>query len=91
MPNKIKGSCGEYNKEAGPAWRNELGINGQLLSSHKPWCNARLGGLHSAPLVISSVDFAHTEQLQHKGEWDKTADILIREAKHLETAGAKAI
>ncbi len=53
--------------------------------------NARLGGLHSAPLMISSVDFAHIEQLQHKGEWDKTADILIREAKHLETAGAKAI
>ncbi|GMM72156.1 aspartate/glutamate racemase family protein [Alteromonas gracilis] len=53
--------------------------------------NARLGGLHSAPLVISSVDFAQIEQLQHKGEWDKTADILIREAKHLETAGAKAI
>tara|TARA_Y100001973_G_scaffold2647_1_gene4029 strand:- start:495 stop:1202 length:708 start_codon:yes stop_codon:yes gene_type:complete len=53
--------------------------------------NARLGGLHSAPLIISSVDFAHIEQLQHKGEWDKTADILIREAKHLETAGAKAI
>ena len=53
--------------------------------------NARLGGLHSAPLIISSVDFAHIEQLQHKGEWDKTADILIREAKDLETAGAKAI
>ncbi|TKB02905.1 aspartate/glutamate racemase family protein [Alteromonas portus] len=53
--------------------------------------NARLGGLHSAPLIISSVDFAHIEQLQHKGEWDKTADILIREAKHLESAGAKAI
>ena len=53
--------------------------------------NARLGGLHSARLIISSVDFAHIEQLQHKGEWDKTADILIREAKHLETAGAKAI
>ena len=53
--------------------------------------NARLGGLHSAPLMISSVDFAHIEQLQHKGEWDKTADILIREAKHLEASGAKAI
>jgi len=53
--------------------------------------NARLGGLHSAPLLISSVDFAHIERLQHKGEWDKTADILIREAKHLEHAGAKAI
>ena len=53
--------------------------------------NARLGGLHSAPLIISSVDFAHIEQLQHKGDWDKTADILIREANHLEAAGAKAI
>ena len=53
--------------------------------------NTRLGGLHSAPLIISSVDFAHIERLQHKGEWDKTADILIREAKHLEAAGAKAV
>ena len=53
--------------------------------------NMRLGGLHSAPLIISSVDFAHIEQLQHKGEWDKTADILIREAKLLEDAGAKAV
>lgn len=53
--------------------------------------NAQLGGLHNAPMIISSVDFAHIEQLQHKGEWDKTADILIREAKHLEVAGAKAV
>ncbi|WP_334059752.1 aspartate/glutamate racemase family protein [Alteromonas sp. S005] len=53
--------------------------------------NAQLGGLHSAPMIISSVDFAYIEQLQHKGEWDKTADILIHEAKHLEAAGAKAI
>ncbi len=53
--------------------------------------NTRLGGLHSASLIISSVDFAHIERLQHKGEWDKTADILIREAKHLEAAGAKAV
>ena len=53
--------------------------------------NSQLGGLHSAPMLISSVDFAHIEQLQHKGEWDKTANILIHEAKHLEAAGAKAI
>jgi len=53
--------------------------------------NARLGGLHSASLVISSVDFAQIEQLQHKGEWEKTADILSQEAKHLENAGAQAV
>ena len=53
--------------------------------------NARLGGLHSAPLIISSVDFAHIEQLQHEGDWDKTAEILVREAKHIEAAGAKAL
>jgi len=53
--------------------------------------NARLGGLHSAQLVLSSVDFAQIEQLQHRGDWSKTADILTQEARNLELAGAKAL
>ena len=36
----------------------------------------RLGGLHSAKLVLFSVDFAEIEALQHKGDWPATADIL---------------
>lgn len=48
----------------------------------------RLGGLHSAKLVLVSVDFAEIEALQHQGDWQKTADILINAAKSLEAAGA---
>ncbi len=48
----------------------------------------RLGGLHSAKLVLVSVDFAEIETLQHKGEWDKTAEILVDAARSLEAAGA---
>jgi aspartate racemase len=48
----------------------------------------RLGGLHSAKLVMVSVDFAEIEALQHQGDWQKTADILSAAAKSLEAAGA---
>ncbi len=47
-----------------------------------------LGGLHSAKLILNSVDFAEIEMLQHRGDWDKTAEILISAAKSLELAGA---
>lgn len=48
----------------------------------------RLGGLHSAKLVLYSVDFAEIEALQHQGDWDATARILERAARSLEAAGA---
>ncbi|MBN3492351.1 aspartate/glutamate racemase family protein [Vibrio neptunius] len=46
------------------------------------------GGLHSAKLILNSVDFAEIEALQHKGDWDKTAVILSEAAQSLEKAGA---
>jgi aspartate racemase len=49
---------------------------------------ARLGGLHSAKLVLFSVDFAEIEALQHKGDWAETARILSRAAQSLQNAGA---
>jgi aspartate racemase len=48
----------------------------------------QLGGLHSAKLVLVSVDFSEIEALQHQGNWQKTADILSTAAKSLEAAGA---
>lgn len=48
----------------------------------------RLGGLHSARMVLFSVDFADIEALQHQGDWPATADILARAARALESAGA---
>lgn len=48
----------------------------------------QLEGLHSAKLVMVSVDFAEIEKLQHQGDWQKTAEILADAAKSLEAAGA---
>ncbi|NNE63411.1 MAG: aspartate/glutamate racemase family protein [Gammaproteobacteria bacterium] len=48
----------------------------------------RLGGLHSAEIVMVSVDFAPIEQFQHAGDWQATADILSQAARSLEAAGA---
>ena len=47
----------------------------------------RLGGLHSAKIVLYSVDFADIEALQHKGDWGATARILSDAALSLEKAG----
>lgn len=49
---------------------------------------ARLGGLHSARLILYSVDFAEIEQLQHQGDWEATAAILTSASRALEAAGA---
>ena len=48
----------------------------------------KLGGLHSAKILLYSVDFAEIEACQANGEWDKSADILADAAKNLEKAGA---
>lgn len=51
----------------------------------------RLGGLHSARIVIYSVEFAEIEGYQSAGEWEKCGDILLHAAKSLEAAGADFI
>lgn len=48
----------------------------------------RLGGLHSAEIVLHSVDFGPVEQLMQQGDWDAIANILIQGARNLERAGA---
>jgi|TARA_R110002050_G_scaffold284789_1_gene434126 aspartate racemase len=48
----------------------------------------KLGSLHSAKIVIYSVDFDEIEKLQHSGEWDKTAKILSVAAQNIEKASA---
>lgn len=52
---------------------------------------ARLGGLHSAKLVLYSVDFDEIAQLQHAGDWDAAGRVLADAAKRLEGAGAEAL
>ena len=48
----------------------------------------RLGGHHSAQILMYSVDFAPIEKLQHSGDWDVVADLLVDAARHLEAGGA---
>lgn len=48
----------------------------------------QLGGLHSARLVLYSVDFAEIETLQHQGDWNATAEILGSAGQALVRAGA---
>ena len=50
-----------------------------------------LGGLHSAKVLLYSVDFAEIEKCQANGEWDKSADVLSDAAVNLEKAGADYI
>lgn len=52
---------------------------------------ARLGGLHSARLVLYSVDFEEIARLQHAGDWDAAGNVLADAAQRLERAGAEAL
>lgn len=51
----------------------------------------RLGGLHSAKIVLHSVDFHEIEACQSKGEWDLAGDMLTQAALGLQKAGAEGI
>lgn len=51
----------------------------------------KLGGLHSAKLLLYSVDFAEIEAYQASGEWEKSAEVLSEAAANLEKAGADFI
>ena len=48
----------------------------------------RLGGFHSARIVLSSVDFEEIEHMQSTGDWDTAGRALAMEATALERAGA---
>ena len=50
-----------------------------------------LGGLHSAKILLYSVDFAEIEEQQAEGDWAGSAELLGRAAKGLVAAGADAI
>ena len=48
----------------------------------------RLGGLHSARVVMSSVEFAELTDLQRADRWDDVAALLAKAAQGVEAAGA---
>jgi len=51
----------------------------------------RLGGLHSARLVIESLDLAPFAAMELSGDWDGVARETLEAAKRLEVAGAEAV
>lgn len=51
----------------------------------------RRGGLHSAPCVLWSVDFAPIEAMQRAGDWDAAARALAEVARQVEAAGAECL
>lgn len=52
---------------------------------------ARLGGLHSVPLVLWSFNFGEIEPLQVAGNWDILSERMVEAAQTLEAAGAKCL
>lgn len=52
---------------------------------------ARRGGLHSAPLLLHSVDFAKVARLQREDRWEDAGELLSDAARGLERAGAGAL
>lgn len=51
----------------------------------------RLGGLHSARLLLASVDFHEIERFQARNAWEEAGALLARTAVALETAGAETL
>ncbi len=52
---------------------------------------ARLGGTHSADLIVRSYDFAAIEELQEAGDWEGAGALLAADARRLQDAGADII
>lgn len=52
---------------------------------------ARLGGVHSADLIVRSYDFAVIERMQEQGKWEEAGQLLAADARMLEAAGADVI
>lgn len=51
----------------------------------------KLGGLHSARVIINSLDFQPIEKMQHQGDWQGLATHLAEEAHKLQLAGADVL
>ena len=68
----------------GMSWESTVPYYCQINEAVKE----RLGGLHSARLVLYSVDFFEIERLQHAGDWTAAGDLLAQAARALALAGA---
>ncbi|WP_261530143.1 aspartate/glutamate racemase family protein [Campylobacter lari] len=53
--------------------------------------NKKLGKLHSAKIVLTSVDFEEIEECQRKNDWQKASEILTQHALLLQKCGVDFI
>ena len=68
----------------GMSWESTL----QYYRALNEGVKKQLGGLHSAQIILHSVDFAPIEELQHKGNWQGAGRILAQAARGVQAAGA---
>ncbi|MEP7011282.1 MAG: aspartate/glutamate racemase family protein [Acidobacteriota bacterium] len=68
----------------GMSWESTVPYYRQINETVKE----RLGGLHSAKVVLYSVDFHEVERLQHSGDWEAAGALLAGAARAVEAAGA---
>ncbi len=68
------------------------GMSWESTELYYRWINEEtkrvLGGLHSAPIAMVSVDFQKIEELQHQDDWATAGAILAKKARQVEAAGA---
>ncbi len=71
----------------GMSWESTIPYYKQI----NEFVKERLGGLHSAKLVLYSVDFHEIERLQHAGDWEAAGQLLADAARAVEDAGADCV
>ncbi|WP_028974146.1 aspartate/glutamate racemase family protein [Spirochaeta cellobiosiphila] len=71
----------------GMSWESTLDYYKYINEAVK----ARLGGLHSAQVIIHSVDFAEIARLQSLGDWYELTKFMTNAAQSLERAGAQMV
>src|SRR6056297_1721573 len=71
------------------------GMSWESTILYYQWLNQgvreRLGGLHSAKILMHSFDFYEIEQYQVKSQWQAAGECLAAAAASLEAAGAEMI
>ncbi|MGH1501058.1 aspartate/glutamate racemase family protein [Yersinia proxima] len=71
----------------GMSWESTIPYY-RMINQH---VKEQLGGLHSAKIILYSVDFHEIEQLQTKGDWQTAGQVLSDAALSLKCAGAEVI
>jgi aspartate racemase len=71
----------------GMSWESTIPYY-RLINEH---VKQRLGGLHSAKLILYSVDFDEIERLQRIGDWDSAGMVLADAARSLQSGGAELL